>query len=292
MDHESIKQRLTRFGKPQPDILSQHWQQTSQDEQQSDTALEGEQSGEIGQATHWPTLPKWPPLPEGAPPASSAWRHDLPMAPGETPATDQQLAPPWEQPDASQPKRPMRALNVLWRRFWPVPRRLRLALVAAGGAMLICLLLGLAMLESAFRAHTPGAGHVTPASGRTSNQIVSTATGQTTPTVPATGTPTAHLTPAPSFTITFTCASATIGGPGTVCVHTQPNATLSLTVRYCDGSYAGGKGLHGTAHADGQGNYTWRWNVTTRCAGSATATVSAKSSGQTATESTTLIVTR
>ena len=121
MDHESIKQRLTRFGKPQPDILSQHWQQTSQDEQQSDTALEGEQSGEIGQATHWPTLPKWPPLPEGAPPASSAWRHDLPMAPGETPATDQQLAPPWEQPDASQPKRPMRALNVLWRRFWPVP---------------------------------------------------------------------------------------------------------------------------------------------------------------------------
>ncbi len=292
MDRESIKQRLMRFGKPRPDILSQHWQQTSQDEQQPDTAMARERSGENGQVAHWPTLPKWPPLPEGGPPASRAFRNGSPMAPGETPATDQQLAPPWEQPDAGQPKRPIRALNLLWRRFWPASRRLQLAIPAAGGAVLICLLLSLAVLGGAFRAHAPDTGNVTPVTGRSGNQIVPTAAGQTTPTAPATGTPTAHPTPASSFTITFTCASATIGGRGTVCVHTQPNATVSLAVRYCDGSYAGGKGLHGTAHADGSGNYTWRWNVTTGCVGAATATVSAKSAGQTITQSTTFIVTR
>ena len=75
-------------------------------------------------------------------------------------------------------------------------------------------------------------------------------------------------------------------------MHTRPNATISLAVRYCDGSYAGGKGLHGTAHADGSGNYTWRWNVTTSCVGTATATVSVESAGQTITQSTTFIVTR
>ena len=77
-----------------------------------------------------------------------------------------------------------------------------------------------------------------------------------------------------------------------VSVHTKPDATVSLTVRYCDGSYAGGKGLHGNMHADGNGNYTWRWNVSASCAGTATATVTAKSSGQTVTQSTTFTITR
>lgn len=291
MERESIKQRLMRFGEPRSSILGQLWRRTSQDGQESGASMEREQLGEKGQATHWPTLPKWPPLPEGGPSGSSAFPSDSPIAPGETPATDQYLAPPWEQPDSGQPKRPHRSLNVRWRRFRPASRPLRLALVAGGGVILVCLLLSLSVLGGAFRTHAPNTGNATPVTGRTGNQIAPTATGQTTPTAPATGTPTPP-TPASSFTITFTCASATIGGRGTVCAHTRPNATVSLAVRYCDGSYAGGKGLHGTAHADSRGNYTWRWNVNTGCVGTATATVTAKSAGQTITQSTTFIVTR
>jgi hypothetical protein len=65
---------------------------------------------------------------------------------------------------------------------------------------------------------------------------------------------------------------------------------VSLTVRYCDGSYADGKGFHGNAHTDSGGNYTWRWLVNTTCAGRATATVLAKFSGQTVIQSTMFII--
>jgi hypothetical protein len=77
-----------------------------------------------------------------------------------------------------------------------------------------------------------------------------------------------------------------------VCVHTKPDAKVTLTVRYCDGSYAQGKGLHGNVRADENGNHTWRWNVSASCAGTAIATVMSTSSGQTVTQSTTFTITR
>jgi hypothetical protein len=89
------------------------------------------------------------------------------------------------------------------------------------------------------------------------------------------------------LTIAVTCASA-VGGKGTVCVQTRPNALLTLSVRYCDGTYA--KGLQGSTHADGRGEYTWSWSAHTSCA-SATATVMAKAASQAATVQVTFAVT-
>lgn len=175
-----------------------------------------------------------------------------------------------------------RSPRALWQRFRPDSRRQRVGLAVSAGVLVFASLFGITLLCShllanATNAPTAGGAHGNTASGATAN---GTTTASTT------------ATALPPFTITFTCASGAIKRTGTVCVHTQPNAILTLSVRYCDGTFAGGKGLHTSASADGSGDYSWQFAVHTRCAGEATATVVAKSAGQTVTQSTTFNVTR
>lgn len=236
--------------------------------------------------SHWPTLPHWPPLRDGQ---REAVRDEASVAPDETQQTEPRLAPPWEQPASNQHEH-ARPPYIPWR-FWLAPRRQQVGVAAILATIVLTALLGFVVLHAILPSQTPDAGQVTPNAGRAANGVASPSAATPTPALSPTASPVRN-TPAPSFTVAFTCASGAIGGQGMVCVHTRPDAMVSLTVRYCDGSYAGGKGLHGSAHADGSGNYTWRWNVNTSCAGTATATVTAKSSGQTVTQSTTFTVTR
>lgn len=243
-----------------------------------------------GQVSRWPTLPKWPPLPGGAISTIKQPQDSPAVAPGEATHTEEQLAPPWEQPAAGQSKRPEKSLVALWGWLSAPSRRRPLGLAAVAATVILTALLAVVLLGGVLRAHTPNMGSATPATGSVANTLasptISLTPAATTTSVPATP------TPPPPFTLTITCASGSIGGRGMVCAHTLPNVSVSLTVRYCDGSYAQGKGLHGKAQTDGSGNYTWRWNVATKCAGSATATVTAKSSGRTVTQSTTFTITR
>jgi hypothetical protein len=156
--------------------------------------------------------------------------------------------------------------------------------------VLVCTLGSVAALGGFLNAAT-GPARNTPA-GLTTGKCVFPTTDAATATTSATATAASGTATPLSFTITFTCASGSIGGTAQVCVHTLPNANVSLTVRYCDGHDATGKGLRGSAHTNSSGDYTWRWKVTTHCAGAATATVTAKSSGQSATEHTTFTITR
>lgn len=194
----------------------------------------------------------------------------------------QPLPPGWDPIGPGRSDLSQRSPRAFWRRFRSSSRRQRAVLAAGAGGLALLSLIGIAVLFSHLTLASSGA----PSGGSASGHTLSTA---------ATGSPAATITTTATalpFTITFTCASGTIRRAGEVCVHTQANALLSLTVRYCDGSYAGGRGLHGSASADASGDYTWRFTVRTKCAGTATATVVAKSAGQTVTQSTTFTVTR
>jgi hypothetical protein len=286
MDHEPNKRRPAWFGKAS---VGRMWQRTSQDSQQSDTSMAQGQTASKGQGSRWPKLPKWPPLPGGDPAAADLTRDESAIASDQAPQTEQQSAPPWEEPTLGQPKSPGRSPSSLWR-FWSASRRQQVGLAAVAGIVILTVLLGVIVLGGAFRSHVPNTGNVTPATGRTGGAVASTTVASLTPTISTTSTP-ARATPTPAFVITFTCASGTVGKRGAVCIHTRSNAIVTLTVRYCDGSYASGKSLRGNAHTDDSGNYIWNWNVTTKCVGTATATVVAKSSGHTVTQSTRFTIT-
>lgn len=209
------------------------------------------------------------------------WRRGKRSAPGGTAAYGpggQILPPPWEPAVPGATNLHDRAPRTLWQRFQRAPQRQRVGLVAGAGVLALTSLVGVVVLCS----HMPLIGTGTPSAGGMSRNASSTATARALTTT----------TPASSFTITFTCASGTIKGTGEVCVHTKPNTVLSITVRYCDGNLAGGKSLRGSSHANDSGNYTWRWSVHTGCAGTATATVTAKSAGETVKQSTTFTITR
>ena len=115
-----------------------------------------------------------------------------------------------------------------------------------------------------------------------------------TPIPQPTATPLPQPTPTPlpaTLTVTFTCAWAQVFVRGQICVHTQPFATLALTITYCGGDQAtGAVTLHARVSADANGDYTWTFVPKTRCVGPARATVTANWQGQTATASTTFIV--
>jgi hypothetical protein len=92
------------------------------------------------------------------------------------------------------------------------------------------------------------------------------------------------------LTLSFTCALATDYKSGSVCVHTQPGAALTIKVKYCTGYYATSKSLQGTHYANSKGNYTWIWEPETKCHGSATAYVTDTWKGQRASASRTFVV--
>src|SRR5690348_3369467 len=289
MDRKSPGRRMTWFGKAHPGTVGGFRQRTPQSGKEPDASMASptrEQAEAKAKGPHWPILPKWPPL-HGA--QGRAARDDVSIAPDETQQTEPQLAPPWEQPISNQlvqappPFMP-------WR-FWLASRRQQVGGAAILGTLILTALLSIIVLRTILPTQSSHTGQVAPTVGRGLNVVASPTVAAPTP-APSPTAASARNTPAPLFTVAFTCANGTIGGRGMVCVHTQPDAAVSLTVRYCDGSYAGGKGLHGNMHADGSGNYTWRWNVGTTCAGAATATVTAKSSGQSATQSTTFTITR
>ena len=275
MGRDSNKQPFSWIPRPKPRTLGDAIQRGTCDGARSDGGV-----GPGASQVDWeqlPKLPKWPPLPG-----------EDRFAPGdvtvETAAAGQQTPPPWNQGGSG------RSGGTVWRRFQGLSRRARVGVIVAAVALiaLVCTLASVAALGGALLNPTAGSARNTPAGLTSGQKVLATSTASASPTATA-----ASQTPTPSsFTITFTCASGSIGGTGQVCIHTQPNANVSLTVRYCDGNYATGKSLRGSAHTDGSGNYTWRWRVSTHCAGDATATITAKSGGQTVTERTTFTITR
>lgn len=212
----------------------------------------------------------------------------------------------WPQPGeplASDARQPTWAF---WRRWRGASRRTRVAIVAAIVLPLLLIAGCSSLTLSALNNLTLGAsssllGGQTTQSAQSATQQASALTG--TPAAAtathaasvATSAPTsaptraATSTPNQTLTLTITCASGSLRGTGTVCAQTLPSASLSLTVRYCDGTDA--KGLHGSATASSTGAYTWTWPVRTTCAGAATATVTAQWQGKTVTASKTFTIT-
>jgi hypothetical protein len=94
----------------------------------------------------------------------------------------------------------------------------------------------------------------------------------------------------PRLYVHFTCNYATDKVYGKVCVHTLPDAALTITVRYCTGRVAVSRSLKGTAHATQWGNRNWSWTPDTKCRGTAYATVIAHWHGQSATNTVAFVV--
>jgi hypothetical protein len=95
---------------------------------------------------------------------------------------------------------------------------------------------------------------------------------------PPTQTPFTPATPPPPptyipFPVTFTCAEAVANGPARLCIHTLPNANVSLGVGYCSGNGESSLGAYGSQLTDANGNFTWTWTAHTDCRGTATAEV-------------------
>jgi hypothetical protein len=236
-----------------------------------------------------PPLPKWPPLPEEDPLAPERLSADSSFEPYEAQQTDRLAQQHWEEPVSSQYGRYKLPFSTFWQRFRSASRQKRVLLATGACGLLLLLLIGTTVLAVALRSHVPVAGLDVPPGGSAQGTALASTTAHSTPSI--TTTPTTN-TPSPPLTLVFTCSSGTVGGTGQVCVHTLPNASLTLSVRYCDGNLAKGKGFHGATYADNNGNFTWRWDISTSCVGSATATVAARSSGQTVTQSVTFTVSR
>lgn len=251
-----------------------------------------------GKPRDLPTLPDWPPLPDE--PSQAAWPSLDPMVPDESHPADE--LQPTETDGTLWPAPPVAPLppvpparrgggSGIARRFRGASKRARLGITAAVAVVLVVLI----VVCSSFALRTAGGivpGEAAPGAAGQGGSATSLATVTPSPTRQPTPTraPTSTATPLPPLTLAFICASGQIRGTGQVCVHTLPQAGLSLTVRYCDGSSA--KGLHGGVTADGSGNYTWTWYVRTTCLGPATATVTATANGQSLTESDTFTITR
>jgi hypothetical protein len=98
-----------------------------------------------------------------------------------------------------------------------------------------------------------------------------------TPTDSPTAPPNYPPTPAP-MDITVTCAQATAGVSGELCIHTKPGATVTLdSIGYlCSGNGESSYAIFGARVADSNGDYTWNWVPHTSCQGQATASISAQ----------------
>lgn len=198
-----------------------------------------------------------------------------------------------------QPAPPPKNLEGLEARFNALPAAGRYGLTACVGIFFIASCVAFVFLVGeSFPLQQPAAAQV-------SAQITATPT----PTLMPTPTPEQAFTPVPtpelqqsaqqpsqpqsapaSLFVTITNAFATDYGPGSVSVHTLPNAALTISVKYCTGSYATTSKLEGTRYADSDGNYTWLWEPETKCKGPATAYVNASLNGQSANTSTNFTV--
>lgn len=290
MDRKPEERKPGRFQDPRPNTIQQAWQRMHRPGEEADAWLTSEKVPTEGSATDrhdWPALPllpKWPPLPEESP-LGGGHTADTTSAPPGAAGGEAQLAA--QLPPESPPGWPgvaRRSSRTPVDRFRSSSRQAQVGMAGATAVVLVlAVLLGSAVLGSVFRAGTARTGDTSPNSAQAGTGTPAASSVLPTPTASShsgTPSPLATTTTAP-LTITLTCASAA-SGKGTVCVHTEPSATVSLSVRYCDGTSA--KGLQGAAHADGNGDYTWQWQVHTTCA-SATATVTAKASRQSATQS-------
>lgn len=295
MDRRPNRRRLTWFGKERPATLGKMWQQMPPEDvepgawQASKQPIPGERSSRQPDWQSLPPLPKWPPLPEEDPLAPERLGRDSSFVPYETQQTDRLARQHGERRGSRRYDFSKLPFSTLWQRFRSASRQKQIRLATGAGGLLLLLLISVTVLAIALHSHMPAAGPGVPTGGGAQGITLSPTTAHATPSITSTSTTNA---PSPPFTLVFTCASGTVGGTGQVCVHTLPNATLSLSVRYCDGNSAKGKGFHGATYADKNGNYTWRWDISTSCVGSATATVTARSSGQTVTQSATFTISR
>lgn len=302
-----------------PNTLGRMWQREPRGHEATDSWLVGEPQAPDASSPRpagWEPLSNLPELPpmlaDNGFAARSARADRYNQLAGESSSKNDHAAPLWGQSDAAVPATATAddarqdhpqdgRLRALWRTVATKIRRPRLALAVVAGVLALCLILGVAALSSAIgNAFQSGPNSTQGVLGaRSATTVASPSTGHATPSATTTtsGAVTATVAPANTqpptpLTIAFTCASGVIGGAGKVCAHTLPHATLTLSVRYCDGSNAKGKAFHGVSYADSGGNYTWNWTVTTTCAGAATATVTATSAGHTVTSTTTFTVTR
>ena len=172
-------------------------------------------------------------------------------------------------------------------------RRTQVALVVGSLATLLVLLF--ASIGNSAASQSTSSADIAPTGTRSSGQI-----SPATPTVnPPKATPTIQPTkvppvaptikpqptqpkptPKPQIFLTFTNSSAVDYSNGSVSVHTQPGAALTITVTYCTGYKAVSDSLKGTSYADGGGNHKWTWTPETKCRGEATADVTANWNGQ------------
>lgn len=251
-----------------------------------------------------PKLPSWPPLPgedrfaaktandDGYTKYNSR-RDNTYNSMGDDTYTDEHEAPNQGQPRSGRDDVHEGKVRALWGFVATLLKRPRVIFVAIAGAVTLLSVLGVAVFGNAL-LHSETKGVLGTTDIGSANTVVgSPAVGRATPRALATNTAVAKATQPPTpLTLSFTCASGVVGGNAQLCVHTLPNAALGLTVRYCDGTYAKGKEFHGITNADGNGNYTWRWSVTSTCVGDAIATVTANTAGQTVTQHTTLPITQ
>jgi hypothetical protein len=88
--------------------------------------------------------------------------------------------------------------------------------------------------------------------------------------IAASQTPSSHVTP---LTLDFRCNESRAGGfyvnnsQAKVCVQTAPHATLTITVRFCNGAIDPSDELKGSVKADSTGYYEWNWKPQPDCKG-------------------------
>lgn len=241
-----------------------------------------------------PVLPDWPPLPEEG--LRIGWqppRDDMRPPVERVAMEDDEQTRSSATTDPQRPQWPLRLDTSLLGRWRRASRRMKIGITSAilAAVLLIAGCSSLALHAVGGLSGSPSAPlfgasatqQATGLSGTPGSGATATSSSTATATSAATSKPTVPLT------LAFTCASGSLRGTGKVCVHTVPSANLSLSVRYCDGTYA--KGLRSAGIADGSGNYTWNWAIHITCVGPATATVSAKLNGQTITSTNTFKIT-
>src|SRR6185437_6156080 len=219
MDRESPKRRLTWFGKRTP--------QSGNGPDASMASSAREQAESQAKVSRWPTLPKWSPLPGGA--MGSVDDESLATS-NETHQTDHQLAPPWEQAASDTSEYAERPPFTPWR-FWSASRSQQVGLGAIVGIVILAVLLSRILLGDIFPSDRTDTASITPTPGHAVHVVAPSTMAAPTPDPTSVPSPTAapvRTTPAPSFTVAFTCVSGAIFGRGMVCVHTKPDAMVSL----------------------------------------------------------------